>query len=94
MAATAGLAGTGTVDSTGSDILGISNGVTAVSVRCLSTSADTLLVNVPAIHGSAYMLLETGQSEWFRSGHANITTVNAKASSGTATLSWGVASII
>ena len=89
MAATAGRAGTGTVDTTGSDILGLSDGVAAVSVRCLSTSSDSLLVNIPSIHGSSYMLLEAGQSEWFRAGNDIITTVNAKASASTATLSWG-----
>jgi len=59
-------------------------------VICEETSAAALLVNVPALHGAAYMRLAAGQAMEFSSyiGRAAgplIEEVNVKTASGTAT---------
>lgn len=94
--AAAALAGWGTVDEVGIDVLDASQGITAVVVRNLSTSANSLLINVPGMHGSDYMLLEAGQVEVYRVGSDGIKTVNAKAldNSAVATITWGVTALI
>jgi len=94
-AANAGLAGTGTVDDTGIDVLSGMDPATAVSVRNLSTSANDLLVKVTGLHGTDFMLLETGQSEIFRRGSGGLSAMWCKAvdNSADATISWGVVSV-
>lgn len=91
---TAGAAGYGTVDEDATAIM--SGMATAVYVKCLAFSANDLLLNIPLLHGSCWLLLKPGdsfpgrfgESSWGRQPMA----VNVKALDNTAvaSLSWGV----
>ena len=66
-------------------------------VQCDQDSAVDLLVNVPALHGAAYLKLSAGQSMEFscyigRAAGPLIEAVNVKTASGTAT--YGVAVVL
>lgn len=86
----AGSAGYGTVDETSTETLNAS--ATSVWVKCLVSSANSLYVNIPLLHGTDWLLLEPGDTFIGRFGYLVTVVVNTKAldSSAVATLSWGI----
>lgn len=70
-------------------------GVRSVVVKCEPSSSVPLLVNIPALHGTAYMKLEIGESLEFscyqgRAAGPLIEEVNMKTASSTATYGFAV----
>lgn len=90
----AGAAGYGTVDEVSTEIL--NTGGTSVWIKCRSSSSNSLLVNIPLIHGSdTWLILEAGDTFIGRFGYYATMVVNAKAldNSNEASLSWGLSAM-
>lgn len=94
MAITAGLAGYGTVNDTGQELLAsVGNGVASVWIKCAGTSANSLLIGCSQLHGASFLQLEAGDVFVARCGTNKIRNFWAKSLNGlaVATVSWGVA---
>jgi len=87
-------AGSATVTVTSTEIVIDTGGVPAVVLRCLSTSANDALVNVPGVHAvSEFFHVESGEEMVFRSdSDAGIKSIFVKGSGGNTDISYAVVS--
>ena len=87
-------AGYGDIDNTPTAIY--TGACTAFYIKVSSSSSESLLVNIPDLHGTEYFRLEANDAFWGKcltsAGPQVVTQVNVKSASATdATFSWAVA---
>jgi hypothetical protein len=91
----AGAAGVGVIDEVSVALM--SSTASAVRIKCLTSSDNSVLINVPLLHGAKWLQLEPTDEFYGRYGTGSQTMViNAKAldNSNDASVSWGIAAIL
>ena len=93
MAVTAGKAGYGTVTGTASNLYTSGDGsCSKFWVQCRTCSTHATLVNISALHGTAYVALDAGTGLEFQNHDQGIEAASAKSivTTGAAHVSWCV----
>jgi len=84
-------AGSWTVDATGQKIYEDTDGCTTFLIRCLASSANDALVNIPGLHDAGeFFPIPPGQEYPFRLNHLGIREVFVKGDGGNADISGGI----